>query len=130
MGGAVLVAKECERACQFSMQHSICNKTFRTHGGGLAYVKSHQKNKSHREKESTATNWRTFLTDAKKSIALSSSKLSSTTKELLHRAESYTCAKACDNSDRFRFRVTFLTLILQTITIKEQQISNITFNLE
>ena len=90
---------------------SLCNKTFRIDGGGLAQVKSHQKSKSHSEKESIDPNQRTFVIGARKSIALSSGKLSLTTEEFIQRAEivqalksvdsNYSCASGCGKSDRF-----------------------------
>ena len=50
---------------------SLCNKTFRIDRVGLAQGKSHQKSKSHWEKESTDPNQRTCVIGTKKSIALS-----------------------------------------------------------
>ena len=91
---------------------SLCNKTFRIDGGGLAQVKSHQESKSHREKESIDPNQRTFVIGAKKSITLSSDKLSLTTEEIIQRTEivqalkfvdsNYSFSSACDESDSFR----------------------------
>ena len=49
---------------------SLCNKTLRIDGGGLAQIKSHQKSKIHRERKYKDPNQRTFVIGAKKSITL------------------------------------------------------------
>ena len=74
----------------------------------MAQLRSHQKSKSHKEKESPDSNQRTFVVSNKKGAGLSSGKLSLTTEELIQKAEiiqvmkfvdaNYSFASSCDDS--------------------------------
>ena len=89
-------------------------KVFRIDGGGIFQVKSHQKSKTHKEKESVYPNQRTFVVvGSKNNISLSSGKLSLTTEQLIQIAETvqalkfvdanYSFASASNDTDRFKF---------------------------
>ena len=110
---------------------SVYNKTCRSDGGGLTEVKSHQKSKSHREKESTEPNQRAFVIGAKESINLSSSKVSLTTKKFTQRAGLVQALKFVDSNHLPDSELRFMILVLLKITMKEQQksIYNIQFGI-
>ena len=96
-----------------SAKCTLCNKSFRIDGSGVSQIKSHQRSKTHQEKENPDTNQRTFVVNSKTNhVSLSSGTLTLTTEELIQKAEilqalkyvnaNYSFASAFDDSERFQ----------------------------
>ena len=95
--------------------HCVLFEVFRIDEGGLAQVRSYQKLKSHKEKELSDPNQKTFVVNSKRRVGLSSGKLSLTTEEIIQKAETIQALKLVEanysfqvHDDSERFEVTFL----------------------
>ena len=96
-----------------SAKCTLYNKSFRIDGSGVSQIKSHQRSKTHQEKENSDTNQRTFVVNSKTNhVSLSSGTLTLTNEELIQKAEilqalkyvnaNYSFASAFDDSERFQ----------------------------
>ena len=95
----------------------LCNKSFRIDGGGNSQVKSHQKSRSHKDREnisSGSSNQRTFIVGSK-TVNLSPGTFALTQEEIFVKAEilkalqfvewDFSFAIAAKDSERFKAMV-------------------------